>query len=173
MRLTNYFIRKKVKELAGPARKRKSHFCSIEDARHILILFNAEDKETVEPCLDQLRVLNKHIDVCTYVAGDRLPEMSPSYLVVHAKTDLDMWYMPTNEIQKKFFSRGADILIDLTHGDNYAMQYLLLKHPATFKVGARNSDLDLYDLTISVTENVDLKHIFGHILFYLQTIRSK
>ena len=35
------------------------------------------------------------------------------------------------------------------------------------------SELDLYDLTISMTENADIKHLFEHILFYLQTIRSK
>ena len=43
MRLTNHFIRKKVKELAEQAGKRQSHFCTLKDARHILVLFNVED----------------------------------------------------------------------------------------------------------------------------------
>ena len=172
MRLTNHFIRKKVKDLAG-APKRHSHFCTLKEARHILVLFNAEDRDIVEPCLETLRMLHKQIDVCVYVAGDTVPEMDPAYTVIHGKTDLDIWYIPKNEIQKKFCACNADILIDLTRGDNYVIQYLLLQHPGTFKVGARSSELDLYDLTISVTENADIKHIFGHILFYLQTIRSK
>lgn len=173
MRLTNHFIRKKVKGLAEQAGKRQSHFCTLKDARHILVLFNVEDKDIVEPCLETLRSQQKNTKACVYVSGDTVPEMDPSYMVIHAKTDLGMWYMPVDEIEKKFCSCDADILIDLTRGDNYAMQYLLLKHPGTFKVGARSSELDLYDLTISVTENADIKHIFGHILFYLQTIRSK
>lgn len=173
MRLTNHFIRKKVKALAGQSGKRQSNFCTLKDARHILVLFNAEDREVVEPCLKTLRTLNKNVNVYVYVSGETVPEMNPSYMVVHAKTDLDMWYMPTDEIQKKFCSCNADILIDLTQGTNYVMQYLLLKHPGTLKVGAKNGELDLYDLTISMTENADIKHLFEHILFYLQTISSK
>lgn len=172
MRLTNHIIRKKVKELAAKP-KRQSHFHSLEDARQILVLFDADDREVVEACLSSLRKLNKHIDVCVYVSGDMIPQMDPSYHIISAKNDLDMWYTPKAEVKEKFRSYAADILIDLTRSNNYAMQYLLLQHPATFKVGVRNSELDLYDLTISVTENTDMKHLFGHILFYLQTIRSK
>lgn len=172
MRLTNHFIRKKVKDLAG-AKKRQSNFCTLKDARHILVLFNAEDRDIVEPCLETLRMMHKHINVCAYVASDVVPEMNPAYMVIHGKTDLDLWCIPKDEMQKKFYGCDADILIDLTRRNDYVMQYLLLRHPATFKVGARSSELDLYDLTISVTEEADIKHIFGHILFYLQTIRSK
>lgn len=172
MRLTNHIIRKKVKELAGKP-KRQSHFCSVEDARQILVLFDAEDRDVVEPCLATLRKQNKHIHAYVYVSGDTVPEMDSSYSIIQAKTDLDMWYVPKAEIREKFCSCNADILIDLTRGNNYVMQYLLLLHPGTFKVGTRSSELDLYDLTISMTENVDIKHLFGHILFYLQTIRSK
>ena len=53
------------------------------------------------------------------------------------------------------------------------MQYLMLQHPCRFKVGVKHADIDLYDLSISVTEREDIKHLFEHILFYLQAIRSK
>lgn len=172
MRLTNHFIRKKVKNLAG-APKRQSYFCTLKEARQILVLFNAEDLDIVEPCLETLRMMHKQINVCVYVAGDTVPEMNPVYMVIHGKADLDMWYIPKHETQEKFCACNADILIDLTRRDNYVMQYLLLQHPGRFKVGAQNSELNLYDLAISVTEDADIKHIFGHVLFYLQTIRSK
>lgn len=172
MRITNHIIRKKVKELALKP-KRQSQFCSPEDARHILVLFDADDRDAIEPCLSALRKLNKQIHVWSYMSGDVVPEMNSSYNILHAKTDLDMWFMPKAEILEKFRSCGADILIDLTRSNNYVMQYLLLQHPCTFKVGVRGSELDLYDLTISMTENLDIKHLFEHILFYLQTIRSK
>lgn len=173
MRLTNYFIRKKVKALAGQSGRRQSRFCSLSEARQVLILFNAEDRDVVESCMATLRKQNKNIQACAYVSTETVPEMPSSYQVIHAKTDLDMWYMPKEEVRKKFNTCNADILIDLTTGNNYVMQYLLLQHPSLFKVGARSNDLDLYDLTISVTEATDIKHIFEHILFYLQTIRSK
>lgn len=173
MKPTNYFIRKKVKALAGRSDRRQSRFCSLSEARQVLVLFNVEDREAVEPCLATLRKLNKNIRTCVYVSADTVPDMSSSSLVIHTKKDLDMWYVPKEEIRKEFNACSADILIDLTTGNNYVMQYLLLQHPSLFKVGARSNDLDLYDLTISVTEATDIKHIFEHILFYLQTIRSK
>lgn len=173
MKLTNQIIRKKIKALAGQSVKRRSYFCTLEEARHILVLFDAEDCDVVESCLETLRMQHKEINACVYVSGDTVPELDPSYMVVRAKTDLDMWYVPKNEMLTRFNACDADILIDLTRGNNFAMKYLLLQHPGTFKVGARSNDLDLYDLTISLTEEADIKHLFGHILFYLQTIRSK
>lgn len=173
MKLTNHLIRKKVKALAGNPVKRRSYFCALNEARSILVLFDAEDHEVVAPCLEKLRKMNKHIHASVYVSGETIPQMDPSYLVVHAKDDLNMWYIPKDEMLKRFNACNADILIDLTRGNNYVMQYLLLQHPGTFKVGARHNELDIYDLTISLTEEADIKHIFEHILFYLQTIRSK
>lgn len=173
MKLTNHIIRKKIKALAGQPVKRRSYFCTLKEARQVLVLFDAEDRDVVEPCLETLRKLHTQINVCVYVAGDTVAELDPSYMVIQAKTDTDIWYMPTDEVLTKFNACNADILIDLTRRNNYVMQYLLLQHPGTFKVGARSNNLDLYDLTISVTEEADIKQLFGHILFYLQTIRSK
>ena len=59
MRLTNYFIKKKVQSLAFGAASRKHGFCSLEDAGHILVLYQADDHELVEPCLEVLRKKNK------------------------------------------------------------------------------------------------------------------
>ena len=145
MRLTNYFIKKKVQSLASGAAGRKHEFCALEDAGHILVLYQANDRELVEPCLDVLRKKNKKVQACVYVTGD--PEADASV--------------------------KADILIDLTRPDCYPMQYLMLQHPCRFKVGVKHADIDLYDLSISVTEREDIKHLFEHILFYLQAIRSK
>lgn len=75
--------------------------------------------------------------------------------------------------ERKFCACDADILIDLTRPGNYVMQYLLLKHPAPFKVGAKNGGPDLYDLTVAVTENTDMRYVFEQIVFYLRTIRFK
>ena len=136
MRLTNYFIKKKVQSLASGAAGRKHEFCALEDAGHILVLYQANDRELVEPCLDVLRKKNKKVQACVYVTGD--PEADASCIPVHAKKDVNVW-----------------------------------QHPCRFKVGVKHADIDLYDLSISVTEREDIKHLFEHILFYLQAIRSK
>lgn len=173
MKLSNYFIRKKVKAMAGRKGDRTCCFCSLKDARHILVLCNMEDKEAVEPCLKDLRKQNQHIDVCLYVSGKPTAELNPSYMLIQSEKDLDLWYKPKEEVVKKFNACDADLIIDLSRRNNYVMQYLLLQHPAAFKVGARNNDTDLYDLSISLTESTDIKHLIEQLLFYLQSIRSK
>lgn len=171
MRLTNYFIKKKVQSLASGAAGRKHEFCALEDAGHILVLYQANDRELVEPCLDVLRKKNKKVQACVYVTGD--PEADASCIPVHAKKDVNVWQVPSDVVLERFKTVKADILIDLTRPDCYPMQYLMLQHPCRFKVGVKHADIDLYDLSISVTEREDIKHLFEHILFYLQAIRSK
>lgn len=173
MRLTNYFIKKKVQSLAFGAASRKHGFCSLEDAGHILVLYQADDHELVEPCLEVLRKKNKKVQTCVYVSGDPLPEMVAPYTPIHATKDVNTWQVPTDAVLEQFKTIKADILIDLTRPDCYPMQYLMLQHPCGFKVGVKNAGIDLYDLSISVTEREDIKHLFEHILFYLQAIRSK
>ena len=173
MRLTNYFIKKKVQSLASEAASRKHEFCTLEDAGHILILYQANDHELVKPCLDVLRKKNKKVQACVYVSGDPAPETDASCIPVHAGKDVNIWQVPSDAVLKRFKTIEADILIDLTRPDCYPMQYLMLQHPCKFKVGVKHADFDLYDLSISVTEREDIKHLFEHILFYLQAIRSK
>ena len=173
MRLTNYFIKKKVQSLASGAANRKHEFCTLEDAGHILVLYQVDDHEFVEPCLEKLRKMHKKVEACVYVSGSTLPEMKASYTAVHAKKDLDTWQTPSDAIVEQLETVRADILIDLTRSDCYPMQYIMLQHPCRFKVGVKRADIDLYDLSISLTEREDIKHLFDHILFYLQAIRSK
>ena len=88
MRLTNYFIKKKVQSLASGAAGRKHEFCALEDAGHILVLYQANDRELVEPCLDVLRKKNKKVQACVYVTGD--PEADASCIPVHATASLQI-----------------------------------------------------------------------------------
>ena len=133
MRLTNYFIKKKVQSLASGAAGRKHEFCALEDAGHILVLYQANDRELVEPCLDVLRKKNKKVQACVYVTGD--PEADASCIPVHAKKDVNVWQVPSDVVLERFKTVKADILIDLTRPDCYPMQYLMLQHPCRFKVG--------------------------------------
>ena len=95
MRLTNYFIKKKVQSLASGAAGRKHEFCALEDAGHILVLYQANDRELVEPCLDVLRKKNKKVQACVYVTGD--PEADASCIPVHAKKDVNVWQVPDGQ----------------------------------------------------------------------------
>ena len=173
MKLTDYFIKKKVHSLAIEAKSRKHESCALENANQILVLCEAGDQETLHPLLGQLRKMKKNVHSCVFVSEKEVPEQSPSELLVHAHKDLTAWHVPSDSVLKQFQTLPADILIDLTQTTNYPMKYLLLKHTCPYKVGVKHPDMELYDLSISVTAREDIKQIFEHILFYLQAIRSK
>lgn len=173
MKLSNYFIRKKVRALAAKSNKRMPRFCNLEDACQIFVLYNAEDKSIVASFLQTLSELGKQVRTCIYISDKTVTEETNASMLIHPETDLDMWYIPKDPVCKDFNSHKADILIDLTRSDNYVMHYLLLQHPCSFKVGAKNVEADLYDFSISMTNGDDIKHLFEQILFYLQSIRSK
>lgn len=173
MKLTNYFIKKQVQALAATPGDRMRRFCKLEDAREVMVLFEWTDREDIEMCLKKLRTYSKHIVPCMYMAEEKDPQANSSYILIREKVDLDVWYKPKQRTCERFNKVQADILIDLTKQDCYPMHYLLLQHPAGLKVGIRHEGIDLYDLTILVKENKDVKQLFEHILFYLCTIRSK
>ena len=171
MRLTNYFIKKKVQSLASGAAGRKHEFCALEDAGHILVLYQANDRELVEPCLDVLRKKNKKVQACVYVTGD--PEADASCIPVHAKKDVNVWQVPSDVVLERFKTVKADILIDITRPGCYALQYIALRHPSAFKVGIKYPGQEWYDLGLTVTDKDDIQYLFGQILFYLRSIRAK
>jgi hypothetical protein len=81
--------------------------------------------------------------------------------------------LPLPSLCERFKDIPADILIDLTRSGDYSMHYLLLTNPASFKVGNKSSLRNLFDMTIPMGEDDNMAHFFQHILYYLQTIRSK
>lgn len=173
MKLTDYFIKKWVQALQVRAANRKRKSCSWEKVEHVWVLYEAEEQEQIQPFLEQLGKQKKKVYTCVFVAEKNLPEFPDSVKVVHALTDLNLFNIPSKEVLKSFIEQKADILIDLTRTQNHPMKYLMLQHPCSYKVGIKDSEVDLYDLSISVASRDDLKQMCKHILFYLQAIRSE
>ncbi len=174
-RVSDFFIKRAVNKLAKVSFGRRHCFRSLKEAHDIVVFYEAKDKDEVEPGLETLRMLKKKVNVCVYSTGQEVQEDPDAYLVIHDddNKDINAWGFPALEIMRKVNALRADLLIDLTGKNCYPMKYLLLHHPSQFKTGIKRSEKDLYDFSISVTDRNELMHLFGQIIFYLQTIRSK
>jgi hypothetical protein len=170
----NYFIKKKIQALAKKSSSRKSRFCSLYEAKTFLMTFNIKDKEEILPCAEQLKELQKDVRLSVFIPKKmKIPEETdPSWIQIKEE-EFGSNGLPHSPVCEQFNAIHADILIDLTRVDDYAMHYLQLLHPALFKVGNKSSLRNLFDLTITMGPNDDMPQFFQHILFYLQTIRSK
>lgn len=172
MIVSNYFIKKKIRGLAADPPARDCLFRSLRDVKNILVFYEARQKETIEPCLEDLRMLHKKMTVCVYTSGTSSRSFPDGYQIIGPK-DVNIWGFPSPAISHAVQELKADLLIDLSGPHCYPLQYLLLQHPSPFKVGIKRGSPDLYDLSILVTEQDDIKYLFGQILFYLQSIHSK
>lgn len=172
MILGEYFFKRKVKKLIDNARSGKHKFCSLDDAGSMLILYQYEDKEAVEPLLEKLRSTKKRIFCCISHSGT-IENDNPSMIYVNRNKDADKYGIPNADISAQLAKVQADVLIDLSRGKCHTLKVLMLQHPSLFKVGERLLDDSVYDFSIIMTDGGGTADLFGYILFYLQTIRSK
>ena len=176
MILTKYFLSKKIETLSKNASVRPHCYRSLDDIRYVLVMCESKNWKSVHPCIQTLKAMGKSVHVCVYTRKtDETPIWDYAYLLVEAEKDINLWGFPDRNIRNQLNGLSVDMLLDLTSGEIPAMCYLMLQQPASFKVGAkRSSEEDMYDLSIIMKEGMyDISFLFGQILKYLQTIRSK
>jgi len=176
MILTKHFLYKKITQLSTRASMRPHCYRSLDDIRYVLIICEAKHWNSVYPCIEKLKSMRKTVHVCVYTTkNDDTPIWDYAYLLVEAEKDINMWGFPDKHISNQLNGLSVDMLLDLTSGETPAMQYLILQHPASFKVGAKRTPEDnFHDLSIIMKEGMhDISFLFEQILNYLQAIRSK
>ncbi|MDR1455210.1 MAG: hypothetical protein LBJ01_06130 [Tannerella sp.] len=175
MIFTEYFINRKIEALRKASGTRRLRYRALDDTRHILILCDVSDWKAVETCIHTLKAMKKSVHVCVYTpTQDRTRIWDYGYLLVEAKKDIDCWGFPKKYILEQLRHLPADMLLDLTNEDCPALRYLMLRHPAAFKVGAKHvSGRDWYDFSIVLKDGThDVAFLFRQVLNYLQMIHS-
>lgn len=172
MILGEYFFKRKVQKLIAASCSRKHKFCSLDDAGSILVLYRYEDRVAVEPELEKLRSMKKRIFCCVTYSGP-VNNDNPSMIYLNRSKDADKYGIPNPDISARLAKVPADILIDLSRDKCHTLKVLMLQHPSLFKVGERLLKDSVYDFSIIMTDGGGTADLFGYLLFYLQTIRSK
>ncbi|MDR0757408.1 MAG: hypothetical protein LBF85_06150 [Tannerella sp.] len=176
MILTGRFINKKIRTLSNAAARRAHCYRSLYDVKYVLLLCEAKDWKMVAPCINRLKELGKTVHVCVYIQKhDETPIWDYAYLLVESDSDVDLWGFPKKNIRNQLNSLSVDLLLDFTNRELAVMRYLVLQHPAAFKVGAKyGTDESTYDLSIVMKDGLrDIPFLFEQVLNYLQTIRSR
>jgi len=174
MMFRGYWTKKKIRALAiRISATRQPRFCSLHEATIFLLVFHINDKEQALRCAERLKALGKRTRFVIFIPKKNhlTDKINISWLQI--REDQFDHRLPTKQTCDEFCAIKADILIDLTRTDNCAIHYLFLQHPAPFKIGNKSTFRHLFDLTIPMASNDNLLQYFEHILFYLQTIRSK
>lgn len=168
---TNYFIKRKVQILAVKSANRPHHYVSLNEAHTLLVLYNEEDRNAVMAVLEPLRKAQKEIYSCVFISSSVSDVIADEASIpVNPKKDLNAWGFPSEMLINKTVGIKADILIDVSRPGCYALQYIALKHPCSFKVGLKYEGQEWYDLALAMTDRNDIQYLLEQILFYLRSV---
>lgn len=170
--LEGYRFKKKIRKLVYASADRMHRFCSLDDARDILVFYCYEDRDEVAPYIRKLREMGKQVYVVTTSSKTVTPPDDPSVIFISTEKKSNKYKILDAEVCHTVNEIPADILIDVSRGKCQALKALMLQHRSAFKVGERFSDESVYDFSMIMTSGGP-GELFEYLLFYLQSIRSK
>ncbi|MCR4812550.1 MAG: hypothetical protein K5867_08195 [Bacteroidales bacterium] len=185
--MANPFKRIKQKYLLKNLRSRKhlKEIKNMDQVRTIGIVFHLGDElswKYLYAIVMELEHSNRRVHmICDQVNGQEM-----TYIITHSQTtichekeDFDMWGVPHDSSTENFLTRKYDVLIDVTGGDSFFSQYMVLKADADLNITyIDDSDkpseivMDMYDMTIHGNGPIDLPAFFENVCNYLQMVRK-
>jgi hypothetical protein len=175
MALTNFFLKRETRRLVQSACTRPHRYCSIKDVKDVLFICNSKDWEQARACIEKLRAMKKNVNIAIYSPTSKdVPTWYAQYTLLKGDADVGFWGFPSHSIQQEFIKLKADLLLDFIGEQAPVMYYLVLQHPALFKVGIKRSENSVYDFALIPPENEDsMIFFFDQFINYLQVITSK
>ncbi len=145
--LTKWLVGRRLKN--RPA----SEFCSLAQARQIVLLVQEDDLKSITPVIPEAI---QHGAKITLVVETRhrgeLPTAIPGcYPILPLQT---YWLLqsPSYDFLKSFNNNDGDVLIDISTKPSLALTYLAVSSRATFKIGIPKGEYNFYDFQILIPE---------------------
>lgn len=167
--MLDFFLKKNI-EAGIKAYKRKHTFINFNKIDTILILFNIEDWENIQPMLDDLEQCGKKIIAWTVKNKHTPTPQLPTFVkTISPKSDTNWMKLLDNKIINEFDNLEYDTLFDLTSTPNDYLLLLLTRNKSKFCVSFHHQT-GLYDFVLLKRENqsfadayLDLKKYLEHI----------
>jgi hypothetical protein len=167
-------------------RTRMPALCSVRDARHIGIIYNATEYVSFEIIKNLVRDLandSKTVSVLGYVNSKILND---NYLYrkgfdFFSRNELNWYYKPISPVVDEFVKEPFDLLINLSIEDHFPIRYIVTLSPATFKAGVYSADDSCLDLMIDMEKErqsmqsetgTQLNFLISQILHYLSILKK-
>ena len=158
---------------------------NMDTVKNIAIVFHVGDElswKYLYAIVRELEKANKRV----FLIGDQAADMELNYIITHSQTtichekeDFDFWCFPKENVVENFFARHYDILIDVTSGDSFFSQYMVLKSGSDLNITYVDDSQEvdplinqLYDFTIHGKEPIVLPDFFENVCNYLQMVQK-
>lgn len=166
-------------------RERMKQIKNINEVKNIGIVFHVGD-ETEWKYLYAIVQTLERAGKKVFLIGDQAADMELTYIITHSHTTIchekeekDFWGVPKDSIIENYLDRHYDILIDVTGGDSFFSQYIVLKSDSDLNITYIDDTIEtdeaateVYDMTIHGDKPIDLPEFFENVCNYLQMVKK-
>ena len=173
LRLGQMSLKKKKKALI-----RKSKAIGIDSASKIGVLYSATNRseaEVVKKFIQYLKEERKEVSSLGYIDTKDASEKVESYLHFDFfdNNQLSKSLIPTGKIVDDFINTPYSILVDLTMGESFPLEYISSLSNSRFKVGAKGNYRDnSCDMVIDIDNDKRLEYLIIQLKHYLKMINN-
>jgi len=150
--------------------KRQPIFPIIEKAKNVGVIWQPSQKEAfqyLKNYFNKDQVIFRSF--CAFETTTSPPEDSNTLTV----KDLNFWGIPKHDKIDDFCSVHFDILFSIAVDYNFAIEYIIAKSQARFKVGSDENTISHFDLNIKIDQNTDAMYLAKQQIFYLAQLYTK
>ena len=149
---------------------------NLENAKRITILFDGTYPENIKLVKAFVAKLSKGKELVTALGFvdekfKSFEHMSRLHFDFFSNTQLNWYGKPQGMVINNFLKEDYDILIDLTLKKFYPLTYLAVASPAKFKVGRYRTDVNIFDLSIDISNKQNLSYLIDKTDHYLRLIK--
>ncbi len=149
---------------------------NLNNASHIGIIYNLLSEEVYNRVTDftkQLQDQGKKV----FVIGLYNQKRAPLYYIpklsydLILKRDIDLFFRPSGDFVRRFIGEEFDLLIDLSHPDDFPLHYIATLSRARFKIGLKPDDRELpYDIMLEITKDLSFAELVNQMDYYSRSM---
>lgn len=166
----SFFAKRKLRSLLSKVTEKYDKLMMLNKETKVVIYV---DEANYSRLLPEVGLLSKQVSSIFYViCGTNVKvNVNDHILVVDLQKDFSGNGLPKAEVLDKVQQIKADVLIDLTGYEEYAIKYVAALHDVSMKIGAKSEFPNLYNFSIVIPEEeADVLYLFKQISFYLNTM---
>jgi len=157
--------------------KRNVQISHLEEAKTVLVLFNADKTSDYEAISGLTRLLEQGKSKVTsigYTSGKTVPEVYQmrTSSSVFIQKDLNFFFQPPVDQREFVHSRKFDLVINLDLSSSFPLYYLATVSRANFKIGCGNEQNSCYDLMLDVKQDASVAFFIEQTKNYLNLLKN-
>lgn len=169
--MLDYFLQRSIKSKLRNY-KREHSFRNFGQIKDVLILFNIDQWDQIQPIIKDLQKNKKSVIAWTIRPKDKSQVSLPDYVRVVQPDEINWVQLFKNNITSEFKKLSYDTLFDFcTLQDNHLL-LLLLNNSSHFCVGFQNKGYKLHNFILHKDENQRFIDAYNDLKNYLEHIQQ-